>query len=74
MPQGEISDQPQHNAADAPDQWERAARPDIVKVMDLQQQQLARSMGEGHRIIHGVAVTPSLTLLDPQDHYHYQYP
>ena len=29
--------------------------PDIVRVMDLQQEQLARSMGEGHRIIHGVA-------------------
>ena len=23
--------------------------------MDLQQEQLARSMGEGHRVIHGVA-------------------
>ncbi|GAB4365443.1 MAG: nuclease-related domain-containing DEAD/DEAH box helicase [Methylohalobius crimeensis] len=29
--------------------------PDIVKVMDLQQEQLARSLGEGHRVIHGVA-------------------
>ena len=29
--------------------------PDIVRVMDLQQEQLARSMGEGHRVIHGVA-------------------
>lgn len=29
--------------------------PDIEKVMDLQQEQLARSLGEGHRIIHGVA-------------------
>jgi superfamily I DNA/RNA helicase len=29
--------------------------PDIVRVMDLQQEQLARSLGEGHRIIHGVA-------------------
>ena len=29
--------------------------PDIVKIMDIQQEQLARSMGEGHRIIHGVA-------------------
>ena len=25
------------------------------RVMDLQQEQLARSMGEGHRVIHGVA-------------------
>ncbi|WP_232207658.1 3'-5' exonuclease [Pseudoxanthomonas sp. J35] len=29
--------------------------PDIIRVMDLQQEQLARSLGEGHRVIHGVA-------------------
>ncbi len=29
--------------------------PDIVKIMDIQQEQLARSMGAGHRVIHGVA-------------------
>ena len=29
--------------------------PDITRVMDLQQEQLARSLGEGHRVIHGVA-------------------
>lgn len=29
--------------------------PDLIKVMDLQQEQLARSLGEGHRVIHGVA-------------------
>ena len=29
--------------------------PDIVKVMDTQQELLARSLGEGHRVIHGVA-------------------
>lgn len=29
--------------------------PDIMRIMDLQQEQLARSLGEGHRIIHGVA-------------------
>jgi hypothetical protein len=29
--------------------------PDIVKVMDMQQEQLARSFGEGHRVVHGVA-------------------
>ncbi|MFM2118760.1 MAG: hypothetical protein RL722_228 [Pseudomonadota bacterium] len=27
----------------------------LMQVMDLQQEQLARSMGEGHRVIHGVA-------------------
>lgn len=29
--------------------------PDIVRVMDLQQEQIAKSMGDGHRVIHGVA-------------------
>jgi hypothetical protein len=29
--------------------------PDLVRVMDLHQEQLARSLGEGHRVIHGVA-------------------
>jgi hypothetical protein len=29
--------------------------PDLMRVMDLQQEQLARSLGEGHRVIHGVA-------------------
>ncbi|MEA5621178.1 3'-5' exonuclease [Cronbergia sp. UHCC 0137] len=29
--------------------------PDVIKIMDLQQEQLARSLGDGHRIIHGVA-------------------
>ena len=31
------------------------AIPDLIKVMDLQQEQLARSLGDGHRVIHGVA-------------------
>jgi hypothetical protein len=29
--------------------------PDIMRVLDLQQEQLARSLGDGHRVIHGVA-------------------
>jgi hypothetical protein len=29
--------------------------PDIVKVMDIQQELLARSLGEGHRVVHGVS-------------------
>ncbi|WP_426730662.1 DEAD/DEAH box helicase [Myxococcus faecalis] len=32
-----------------------ATLPDLIRVMDLQQEQLARSLGEGHRVIHGVA-------------------
>lgn len=34
---------------------EVSSLPDIVRVMDLQQEQLARGLGEGHRVIHGVA-------------------
>jgi hypothetical protein len=34
---------------------EEQVAPDLVRVMDLQQEQLARSLGEGHRVIHGVA-------------------
>ncbi|HKT26889.1 DEAD/DEAH box helicase [Dyella sp.] len=29
--------------------------PDLIRVMDMQQEQLARSLGDEHRIIHGVA-------------------
>jgi hypothetical protein len=29
--------------------------PDVIKVMDMQQEQLARNLGSGHRVIHGVA-------------------
>ena len=32
-----------------------ASFPDLMRVMDLQQEQLARSLGDGHRVIHGVA-------------------
>jgi hypothetical protein len=32
-----------------------AALPSIMRLMDIQQEQLARSLGEGHRVIHGVA-------------------
>jgi hypothetical protein len=29
--------------------------PDLLHVMDVQQEQIARTLGEGHRVIHGVA-------------------
>ncbi|MBK6851923.1 MAG: NERD domain-containing protein [Burkholderiales bacterium] len=29
--------------------------PDLLQVMDLQQEQIARGLGEGHRVIHGAA-------------------
>lgn len=31
------------------------ALPDLMRVMDLQQEQLARSLGSGHRVVHGAA-------------------
>lgn len=34
---------------------ERPARPAILKVLDSQQELLAKNMGAGHRVIHGVA-------------------
>lgn len=38
--------------------------PDIMRVMDLQQEQLARSLGEGHRVIHGVAGSGKTMILN----------
>ncbi len=32
-----------------------ASVPELIQVLDLQQEQLARSLGSGHRVIHGVA-------------------
>lgn len=40
---------------DAPIDTLQTAIPQVLKVMDLQQEQLARSLGDGHRVIHGVA-------------------
>ena len=37
------------------DQDGNAELPSVMQVMDLQQEQLARSLGDGHRVIHGVA-------------------
>jgi hypothetical protein len=40
-----------------------AEMPSIMRVMDLQQEQLARSLGDGHRVIHGVAGSGKTMLL-----------
>jgi len=45
------------------DSDEAAELPSIMRVMDLQQEQLARSLGEGHRVIHGVAGSGKTMLL-----------
>ena len=38
-----------------PEAPESVSVPDLVRVMDIQQEQLARGLGAGHRVIHGVA-------------------
>lgn len=48
------SQQSLFDAAPDPDQPPPAA-PDLIRIMDLQQEQLARNLGDGHRVIHGVA-------------------
>ncbi len=45
----------QNQAALFDDAAPDADLPSIMRVMDLQQEQLARSLGDGHRVIHGVA-------------------
>jgi hypothetical protein len=45
-PQGSLFDQAEDKATTIPD---------LIRVLDVQQEQLARSLGDGHRVIHGVA-------------------
>jgi len=47
----------------------RVAIPDIVKVLDVQQEQLARSLGDGHRVVHGVAGSGKTLILGYRCHY-----
>ena len=42
---------------------------DIMRVMDLQQEQLARSLGDGHRVIHGVAGSGKTMILSYRAEY-----
>lgn len=37
--------------------------PDVVKIMDFTQEKIARNLGEGHRIVHGVAGSGKTLLL-----------
>lgn len=57
FPEIRIDDHTQHQLFATPDNSEDSDEvlPDIIKIMDIQQEQLARSLGEGHRVIHGVA-------------------
>jgi hypothetical protein len=43
------------DAASRPNAVPPLAALDLLQVMDLQQEQVARSLGEGHRVIHGAA-------------------
>ena len=42
-------------ALDLSDPSTKVELPDLMQVMDLQQEQIARTLGEGHRVIHGSA-------------------
>jgi hypothetical protein len=44
-------------ASDGADPQQSIAKvlPEMVKIMDMEQEKLARNLGEGHRVIHGVA-------------------
>ena len=53
-------------AADGPSQDDS---PDLLRVMDLQQEQLARSLGEGHRVVHGVAGSGKTMILSCRAEY-----
>jgi len=54
FPEVRIDHSQQDLFEDSADELAQAV-PDIVKIMDVQQEQLARSMGDGHRVVHGVA-------------------
>ena len=45
----------QASLLDPPEMPGAAPLPDLMQVMDLQQEQVARTLGEGHRVIHGSA-------------------
>ena len=53
----------------AADEHAEGVLPDIMRVMDLQQEQLARSLGDGHRVIHGVAGSGKTMILSYRAEY-----
>jgi superfamily I DNA/RNA helicase len=61
FPEVRVTTQESLFSADAGD--EAADLPSIMRVMDIQQEQLARSLGDGHRVIHGVAGSGKTMLL-----------
>jgi len=55
FPEIRVQSPVQGDLLEPPAKTKVAVIPDLVRVMDLQQEQLARSLGDGHRVIHGVA-------------------
>lgn len=54
FPEIRMQPQPQLALPDVPNE-DTPEIPDIIKIMDLEQEKLARGLGAGHRVIHGVA-------------------
>ena len=56
FPEVRIDSQPLSFLPNSPEaEASTLAMPDLIRVLDLQQEQLARSLGDGHRVVHGVA-------------------
>jgi len=55
FPEIRVNDDKQLELGDVEETKEVLQIPDLIKVMDLQQEKIARGLGEGHRVIHGVA-------------------
>ncbi len=55
FPEIRMQPQPQLSLGESKDTTDTFDIPEIIKVMDLQQEKLARGLGAGHRVIHGVA-------------------
>jgi Nuclease-related domain/AAA domain len=55
FPQVRVHDMSMQQGALFDDTDPDADLPTMMRVMDIQQEQLARSLGDGHRVIHGVA-------------------
>lgn len=54
-----------HPESEAPDSQGQISQflPELIKVMDTHQEKIARNLGEGHRIVHGVAGSGKTLLL-----------
>ena len=55
FPEIRVNQELQLGIAEDTEESESFEIPDLVKVMDLEQEKIARGLGDGHRVIHGVA-------------------